>query len=131
MRHLSVILATTLLLTSCGGDPTTSVLDQFEPEIVNEPGTFQFQVTDATNVSTTLSYTWLSAGSRVSIDHSSALSGGTAALTLLDADGTQVYSSPLKASGSEMSAEGVAGAWTVRLTFHDASGTMNFRTETQ
>ncbi len=131
MRKLLATLAAALLVAGCSGDTTTSSLDQFEPEIVNEPGTFQFQVTDATNVSTILSYTWQSAGSRVSIDHSSALSGGTASMTLLDADGTQVYSSALKASGSEMSAEGVAGVWTIGLTFHDASGTMNFRTETQ
>lgn len=128
MRFTFALLGA-LLLIGCSGNDTTSPLAPFSPEIVNDPDAFQFQVTDAAAVTTTVSYTWQNSGARASVDHSSAITSGTATVTLLDADGTEVYSSALMPSGNEMSSDGTPGQWAVRVTLSGTSGTLNFRAE--
>jgi hypothetical protein len=54
---------------------------------------------------------------------------GSAVIVILDADGTQVYSSGLKASANESTSVGTQGTWSVGLTFSNYSGTANFRLE--
>jgi len=48
-------------------------------------------------------------------------------LTVLAADGSQVYDRPLEPSRNEPTSTGPSGEWTVRLTLSDYSGTLNFR----
>jgi len=96
---------------------------------MNKADSFQFQITHAANVTTTLNYTWNNTGTRATINHATALTRGTAAVIILDANGTEVYSSNLKASGTETSVAGTAGGWTIKVSFGNFSGTANFRAE--
>jgi hypothetical protein len=50
-------------------------------------------------------------------------------LTITDANGTQVYSRSLADNGTFVTADGVAGTWTVRVTYTLATGTVNFRAQ--
>ena len=50
-------------------------------------------------------------------------------LVITDANGTQVYSRSLSDNGTFVTADGVAGTWTVRVTYNGASGTVNFRVQ--
>ena len=124
------VIALSLLVSTmigCGSDgPTTTALDPFQPEIVNNADAFQFQATGVNNVSTTVEYTWANSGTQATINHSSVITSGSAVVTLFDNDATQVYQSGLVASANEPSAVGVTGNWTVRVVLTNVDGTMNF-----
>lgn len=116
-----------LVLTVMAGCSDSNPISAFQPEIINDTDAFEFQITDARNVSTTLTYSWVNTGAQASVDHSTALDDGVASVVLRDANGTQVYSSGLKASGTEQSLAGTSGAWSVVVTFSNFDGTSNFR----
>ncbi|HWR82628.1 MAG TPA: hypothetical protein VN285_04945 [Candidatus Deferrimicrobium sp.] len=131
LRHVAVLLASSIAVLSmlgCGSDKANPI-SGFEPEIINDADAFQFQVTNATNVSVNLSYEWQNTGAQATINHSTALDAGTATVTLFDADATQMYQNGLLASGTHSSATGTPGTWTVRVSLVNFSGTVNFRVE--
>ena len=115
------------LSTGCSNDKNP--IAPFEPEVINNADAFQFQITDAKNVTTTLTYPWSNTGAQATIDHSTALTSGIASVTIFDADSSQVYTSGLLASANESSTSGTIGTWYVKVTFNNFSGTVNFRVE--
>lgn len=127
-RTALVILLLGGLIAGCSSDNT---LAPFEPEIVTQADTFQFQITDATDVTTTETYSWKNPASKAVIDHSTSLTGGSASVVIRDAAGVAVYSSDLKASGTEESQAGQTGTWTVALSFTDFDGSANIRVESK
>ena len=131
-RITVVALAAGLLIAGCGSDKPTNPLSPFQPQIINQTDDFAFQITNVASLTTTVAYTWQNTGTLASIDHSSVLTSGTGTLTILDADGTQVYSSALLASGNEASSAGTTGAWTIRVVMNamDADQ-VNFRVQKQ
>ncbi|MEW6049694.1 MAG: hypothetical protein AB1644_01330 [Candidatus Zixiibacteriota bacterium] len=106
-------------------------LAPFQPEIANIADNFQFQATGVKYVSTTLTYSWSNSGDSAKVNHASVITGGSATVTLLDANGVEKYTSPLKASGDEFSQLGVSGNWTIRVVLSRVSGTLNFRVQKQ
>lgn len=119
------VAAVMLLVAACGDDP----LAPFQPEIGNQTDTFQFQVTALTDVSTTANYDWQNTGTTANVNQSTALSAGTATLTIRDAAGVQVYSRSLTDNGTFQTSAGAAGRWTITVRLEDASGAVNFRVE--
>jgi len=115
-------------LTGCSSDKNNP-LAAFQPEIINNTDAFEFQITDASNVTTTVSYTWANTGTQATIDHSTVTVEGSASINIQDADGTEVYSTPLAASLNEATTAGTAGDWTITVSFTNFSGTANFRAE--
>lgn len=127
-RHLTTILRllpAMLLLVGCE-DPSSPGV---QPEVANLTDNFQLQVTSMTDYTHTLSYSWENTGTAANVDQSCAISGGTATLVLLDASGTIVYSRSLSEGGSTASADGAAGTWTIRVSFSNTDGTINFRVQ--
>ena len=124
----SSLLVLLFAIPGCGKHDANP-LAAFEPEIINTADAFQFQITDAANVTVTRSYTWDNTATRATIDHSTATLGGSASVVILDVDSTQVYSSGLVASANEPSESGTPGVWIVRVTFSNFSGTANFRVQ--
>ena len=110
-------LAILVFLAACGDDPVAP--PGIEPQIVNNTDAFSYQITSLADITGTFDYTWQNTGTLAKLTHSSnAGATGTATVTLLDADGTQVYSGAMTSSGEpDSSPEGVAGAWTVRVTY--------------
>jgi len=131
MRTINALLrpwlgAVSLLLAAgCGSD----ALAPFQPQINNAPDNFQFQATGLTTVTTTVQYAWSNTGTAATVNHSSSVTGGSATLTIRDANGTQVYSGALLASANPTTSAGVAGAWTIRVDLVSTSGTLNFRVQ--
>ncbi|NCQ34093.1 hypothetical protein GW813_03225 [bacterium] len=123
----SVLLGACLLAAGCGSG--SNPLAPFSPEIISNADSFQFQITDGKNVTVTETYTWTNPTNGVSVDHSTAKTDGGASMVIRDASGVQVYSSELKASGSEQSISGNPGDWTVQVIFSNFDGTANFRVE--
>ena len=121
--HLVRAAAAALLLAGCSDDP----LAPFQPEIHNSADSFEFQVTAMTGVNTTAEYRWQHTGTVANVNQATALTGGSATLTVLDAAGTQVYTRTLADNGTYQTAAGTPGEWRVRVTLTTASGAANFR----
>jgi len=127
-RLLPLILLGALVVTGCSSSSAPPA-PGIQPEIINITDSFEYQVQSVTNYSMTASYTWNNTGAVAAVDHSSVVTDGVGTLEILDADGAQVYSGTLSASGSLQTATGTAGNWTVRITYAAFSGTVNFRVQ--
>lgn len=125
---IAVATLTVLISSSCG--KKKSPISPFEPEVTNLADNFQFQATALQNVSTSVTYQWSNSGTSANIDQSCAISAGTAGLTIMDNDGTQVYTGDLTQGGSFTSSQGTSGVWSIRLDIYDVDGTLNFRVQT-
>ena len=114
-----------LLVMACGGDP----LAPFQPEIDNRPDSFQFQVTALRGVSVVRAYDWQSSAAAVDVNQATALTAGSATLTIRDDAGAVVYSRALTANGTFQTTAGVPGRWRIELRLDGASGAVNFRVQ--
>ncbi|MCG6986746.1 MAG: hypothetical protein LJF06_00960 [Gemmatimonadetes bacterium] len=121
-RHLFLVAA--FLAGGCGGNV---VGPSNQPEVGNNTDTFQWQVSNLSGVTQTFTYQWSNTGVAANINQASALTGGSATLTIADAAGTQVYSGSLSNNGTFQSSSGTAGSWTVTVVLSNATGTLNFR----
>jgi hypothetical protein len=118
------------LLGGCSSStPVQPPLSAFQPEIINNQDSFQFQATGLNGISATVSYTWDNSAAQATINHSSAVTGGVSLLQVLDDNGLEVYSDSLQASANVPTAVGQAGTWTVNVTLTSIQGTLNFRAE--
>jgi hypothetical protein len=114
-------------LTACGS--STAPLAAFQPQITNAPDNFQFQATGVTNVTSTSTYPWSNSGTAASVNQATTVTAGTATVTLLDQNGTQVYTKDLSANGTFPTSTGVTGSWTIKVVLTNYSGTVNFRAQ--
>ena len=124
-RSHTLLLGLLALSASCNDDPVAP----FDAEVGNVPDSFQFQVTGVTDLSTTATYAWQNTGTRANVNQATSLSSGAVELRVNDAAGTEVYRRSLTDNGTFQTAQGVAGTWTIRVEFVDASGTVNFRVQ--
>lgn len=120
------LAAGAIALAACG-DGTTGPGQ--EPEIINTTDNFQYQITDIQDFTGTQTYTWSNTGTTATVNQSASIASGAVSLVLLDGNGTQVYSRSLADNGTYTSDAGVAGTWTVRVTYSAADATVNFRVD--
>jgi hypothetical protein len=123
-----VLLAACALLAfaGCASDPASPGV---EPEIINGTQSFEFQVSTVRNYTGTWTYTWDNASTTASVDQSSALSGGSATLTIKDINGDIVYTRSMADDGSFETSAGDTGDWILTISLVDASGDLNFRVD--
>ena len=111
-------------LAACGDSATAPL---FQPDVANVTNSFAFQATALRNVSDVGQYRWRNDGTTANVNQSPSNLTGTVSLVVLDAAGTQVYSRSLADNGTFVTSAGTAGLWTVRVTFSNVSGAVNFR----
>jgi hypothetical protein len=128
-RAITPIVASLILVLAAGCSSDPNPLAPFQPEIITTADAFQFQATAVTNVTFDRTYTWANPLTRATVNHASAVKQGTAQVHILDAAGTEVYTSLLAASGTQPTDTGLAGNWKVRVVLTNVSGTLNFRVE--
>jgi hypothetical protein len=116
-----------LIVAACGSN--TGPLAPFQPQINNLADDFQFQATGVTNVTWTYRYTWSNSSDTATVNQATTVTGGSATLTILDNNGTQVYSQSLSANGTFGVTKGLHGNWTIKVVFTNYSGTVNFRAQ--
>lgn len=114
-----------LAVAACSNSTSPGI----QPEVVNQPDSFQYQITAIRNYSGVQNFDWQNTGTQANVDQSAALTAGTATLEILDADGTAVYTRSLADNGSFTSAAGTPGTWTIRVTYADTDATVNFRVQ--
>ncbi|MBT8487742.1 MAG: hypothetical protein HKN72_01540 [Gemmatimonadetes bacterium] len=115
------------LLTGCGDG--NLIGPDNELEVTNAIDQFQFQLTDLVEVDDTRSYTWENTGTQATIDISQAITGGSAFLTILDADGTVLYQEDIADDSDTTTPVGVAGGWRIEVRLESVTGTFNFRVQ--
>ena len=122
----TIALACTLFGTLGCGDSTSPGI---QPEIVNDPDSFSYQVSAIQNYSAAASYSWQNTGTQANVNQACSLTSGSATLVILDANGTQVYSHSLTDNGTYTTSSGVAGVWTIRILYDRTYATVNFRAD--
>ena len=112
-------------LATCGG----TTIARFQPEIRNLTDTFEFQVTNAKNVSQNLQYNWENTGTSADVNQACIIQGGSAELMIRDSQNTVVYSANLANNGTFITNAGVAGTWKIQVALSGLNGTINFRAQ--
>jgi hypothetical protein len=118
--------AAAALLAACGG---TTTIAPFQPEIRNLTDSFEFQVTNAKNVSQNLQYNWENTGTMANVNQDSSISNGSAEVMIRDAQDTVVYVRNLADNGTFVTNAGQAGSWKIQVSLSNFSGTINFRAQ--
>ena len=122
-------IAVCLLFALASGCSDSTTSPGVQPEIANLADDFSYQVTAIRNYNHTDSYPWQNSGTQANVNQSTTVTGGTATLGLLDADGTKVYDRSLADNGTYVSSSGTPGTWTLVVTYNDCSATVNFRVQ--
>jgi hypothetical protein len=122
-----VIAAVAVGGVACDGD--NPIGPSNSPEIANNPDSFQFQVSNLTGTTQTLTYTWTNTGTSANIDQSGAITSGAATIVLRDATNVQVYSGNLVNTGTFHSSTGASGNWQIVVQLTNTRGTLNFRVQ--
>ncbi len=123
---ITALVGAVVFLSGCSNK---NPLAPFQPEITNNPDNFQFQITAAKNVTTTVDYTWQNSGASASINQACSIQKGSATVTLFGANGTQMYTKGLDTNGTFSSTAGASGLWTIRVILTGISGSLNFRVQ--
>lgn len=125
MRWITVAVVAAAL-TACNDSSTSPGR---EPQVVNATDNFQYQISDIRGFTGSHVYSWQNTGTTAKINQATAITSGAVTLVLRDASGTQVYSRSLADNGTFASNAGVAGQWTIVVTYTSASATVNFRVD--
>ncbi len=117
--------AAAALLAACGG----TTIAPFQPEVRNLTDSFEFQVTNAKNVSQDLHYNWENTGTMANVNQDSNISNGSAQVMIRDAQDTVVYVRNLADNGTFVTNAGQTGTWKIQVSLSNFSGTINFRAQ--
>lgn len=127
IRSIILLLGVVTAPSACGSSnvlgPDNNV------QISNNTDTFEWQASSMDNITQTLSYFWQNTETTANVNQSPTLSGGSATLTISDADGTRVYARSLGEGGTFTTTAGTSGEWTIEVKMSGASGGLNFRAE--
>jgi hypothetical protein len=125
-RRILVSSLAIATLGACGGQS----LRPFQPQFSSSTDNFQLQATSITDMTTTVTYTWVNTGTRATLNHSTTTTAGSTLVVIKDAAGDVVLTRPLRPRLlNEPSIVGQAGSWTIQLTLLRYSGTLNFRVQ--
>ena len=116
-----------LTLVAC--DSANVIGPDNQLEVTNAVDNFQFQVSALDAVSETRHYDWENTGAQAKVDISQAITGGSAQLTVSDADGTVLYDEDIAQDSDGDTPAGSPGTWRITVTLNDTSGTFNFRVQ--
>lgn len=124
----AILVVLALVAASCGGD-TNPIGPANQPEVANLQDNFQFQASNLTGTTQTLTYTWSNSGTSANVNQSGAVSGGTATLIIRTSSGQQVYNRDLSLTGTFATETGSAGNWQIEVRLVNVTGTLNFRVQ--
>jgi hypothetical protein len=128
-RTFSMTLSAGLLLALGCGDSSTGIGPENQLEVTNAVDQFQFQLTALDKVTDRRTYDWENTGTRATIDISQAINGGSAALTIRDAEGTVLYGAEIAQENETTTPAGISGTWEIEVVLTKCTGTFNFRVQ--
>ena len=127
-RRAIWVLSFALVTVSCGSD-SNPIGPANQPEIANLQDNFQFQASNLTGTTQTLTYTWVNTGTSANVNQSGTVSSGTATLTIRTPSGVQVYNRDLSETGTFTTSTGAPGNWQIEVRLVNVTGTLNFRVQ--
>ena len=127
LSRLGCLWFTLAFVAACGDSNQIGPSNQ--PEVANNTDNFQFQASNLTRTSQTLTYSWVNTGTAANVDQSGAISSGQAMVTLRDGSNAQVYSGDLRNTGTFVSSSGASGTWRIEVRLTDVTATLNFRVQ--
>ena len=107
-------------------DPVTP----YVPVVTNAVDNFEYQV-PVNGVTITARYVWTNTGSAATVNLQSNITGGTATVSINDADGALVFPHALDGSGEMGTTSGTAGDWMITITLSNTVGTVHFTVQKQ
>jgi hypothetical protein len=116
-----------LLLAACAGDNSVGPGNQLE--VTNVPDSFQWQVSNLSNVTQRFTYTWQNTGVIATVNQASAITAGVVTVTIRDGSGIEVFVGNQTNTGTFDTGLGTTGSWTIEVVLSGASGTVNFRVD--
>ena len=123
----AALVATVLMLVALGAcsDSGSILGPDNQVQVSSVADEFHWQASSLADVTDTETYNWTITTPSASVSHANAaLTGGTATVTITDADGMQVYTASLSdaSNGSGgTTGSGTAGTWTVVVTLSGAT----------
>ncbi len=114
-------------LATCSSENVIGPGNQLQ--VTNAPDDFQFQVSNLSNVTQTLTYNWSNTGDSANVNQASSLTGGSATLTIRGPTGTLLYQSGLQTNGTFHTLKDATGTWQIQVVLSKADGTLNFRVQ--
>ena len=122
------LCALALVIVSCGGS-ANPIGPSNQPEIGNVRDNFQFQASNLSATTQTLTYSWENTGTSANVNQSGTVSSGAATLTIRTPSGEQVYNRDLAVTGTFTTGAGVPGSWRIEVRLTNVTGTLNFRVQ--
>ena len=122
------LCALAFVTVSCGGD-ANPIGPSNQPEIANLRDNFQFQASNLSATTQTLTYSWENTGTSANVNQSGTVSSGSAVLTIRTPSGEQVYSRDLSVTGTFATGAGAPGNWQIEVRLTNVTGTLNFRVQ--
>ena len=128
-RTFPALLAATLLVAAGCDSGVNLIAPENQLEVTNAVDQFQFQLSALHSVTDRRSYDWENTGEQAKIDISQAITAGSALLTILDADGSVMYSADIAEDSDTNTPTGRSGIWRIEVVLTNATGTFNFRVQ--
>ena len=98
-------------------------------EVTSATDQFQFQLTALDQVTDSRSYDWQNTGAKATVDVSQEITGGSAILTIRDANGDVMYQADVADDSDGSTPEGAPGIWQIEVVLTNTTGTFNFRVQ--
>lgn len=119
----AVSLLAAVLVVGCGTGPTA----EFPRQFTNEPDRFEFEtLIEVTGISRTETFQWTNTATSATVTSTTDTDVGEARLVLRDGAGTLLFDQVLTSTLDQVSADGVAGEWTIELIIGDFTGDIGF-----
>ena len=122
------VCALAFVTVSCGGNGNP-IGPSNQPEVANLRDNFQFQASNLSATTQTLTYSWENTGTSANVNQSGTVSSGTATLTIRTPSGEQVYNRDLSVTGTVTTSTGAPGTWQIEVRLTNVTGTLNFRVQ--
>lgn len=120
------VLGGLVLLAAAGAACADTIIKRLGSEnavaIENTPGEFRFQASDLDNVHDEVVIYWENPEGRASVAHRSFVHHGQVLVTVTDAAGATLYSTPAEYQVDNQTQAGQPGTWHVRFEFFGARG---------
>jgi len=127
LRRPVWLLLVLAVVAACGDSNPIGPSNQ--PEVANNPDNFQFQASNLSRTTQTLTYSWTNTGTVANVDQSGQISSGEATITIRDSVNAVVYTRDLKNTGTFVTSSGATGTWRIEVRLVDVTGTLNFRVQ--
>ena len=115
-----------LCMAGCGDDQNL-IGPENQLEVQNQVDQFELQLSALADVTDRRTFEWQNTGTRATLDVSEEVLGGSAILTVRDADGTVLYEADIADDHDATTPAGTAGLWMIELELTHTTGTFNFR----